>query len=235
MTLFEKLHFLHRAYRYRFRSEHFGINFVRDRLSPGDTAIDIGANRGLFSYWMSKAIGPTGKLIGFEPQPELQETLAGVKDEFGLTNLTVVPSGLSDEIGTFTLKRPMHNWGGASFEERGSQERGYEEFEVSVTTLDLFAEQNGLSDVRLIKCDVEGHELKVFRGGEQLLKTSRPALLFECDDPAVPDCEVFEYLKGIGYEGFCFHEGLTPVEKIPELGDKLDPKAAKDFVFLPAG
>lgn len=233
MTFFEKLHFLHRAYRYRFRSEHFGIGFVRDRLSPGDTAIDIGANRGLFSYWMSKAIGPTGTLIGFEPQPELQETLADVQSEFALTNLEIVPSGLSDESGTFTLRRPVHNWGGASFEERGSLEQGYDGFEVPVTTLDLFAEQRDLANVRLIKCDVEGHELKVFRGGEQLLKTSRPALLFECDDPAVPDCEVFDYLKSNGYEGFCFHDGLTPVEKISELGEKLDPKAAKDFVFLP--
>lgn len=235
MTFFEKLHFLHRAYRYRFRSEHFGVSFVRDRLSTGDTAIDIGANRGLFSYWMSKSIGPAGRLVSFEPQPELQKTLAEVKSDFGLTNMEIVPSGLSDETGTFTLKRPMHNWGGASFEERGSQEHGYDEFEVSVTTLDLFAEQNRLENVRLIKCDVEGHELKVFRGGEQLLKKCRPALLFECDDPEVPDCEVFAYLKSIGYEGFCFHEGLTPVEKIAELGEKLDPKAAKDFVFLPAG
>lgn len=234
MTLIEKLHFLHRAYRYRYRSEHFGIKFVRDRLSSGDTAIDIGANRGLFSYWMSKSIGPTGKLVAFEPQPELQETLANVKDEFGLTNLEIVPAGLSEETGTFTLKRPVDNWGGASLETRGSQESGYDEFEVSVTTLDLFAETNGLGNVSLIKCDVEGHELKVFRGGEQLLKTHRPALLFECDDPKVPDCDVFSYLESIGYKGFCFHEGLTPVEKIPELGDRLDPKAAKDFAFLPA-
>jgi len=234
MTFVKKLHFLHRAYRYRFRSEPFGIKFVRDRLSPGDTAIDIGANRGLFSYWMSKSIGPSGKLVAFEPQPELQETLASVKGEFSLTNLEVVPAGLSDEIGQFTLKRPMQNWGGASLEKRGSQELGYEEFDVSVTTLDLFAEQHGLANVSLIKCDVEGHELKVFRGGEQLLKTNRPAILFECDDPNVPDCDVFHYLESIGYKGFCFHEGLTPVEQIPGLGDRLDPKAAKDFAFLPA-
>lgn len=235
MKIKDKLHFLHRAWRYRLRSEKFSIRFMRSRLRPGDTVLDIGANRGLYIYWMSKSVGPGGRIIAFEPQPELQDVLADVCDTFGFSSVEVVQKGLSTEPGTLLMRRPDYNWGGASFEKR--KHTGHlDEFEVEVVRLDDWIETAGVENVSFVKCDVEGHESKVFAGGEQFLRKQKPALLFECDDADDPDCEVFRFLEGIGYRGFCFHDsspgGLAPIGDYAKLKPELHPKALKDFVFL---
>ena len=56
----------------------------------GRTVIDIGANKGVFSIYMSRAAGPDGMLIAFEAQPELGDHLRAVKQAFGLDNMTLV-------------------------------------------------------------------------------------------------------------------------------------------------
>lgn len=210
MNTFEKLHFLHRAYRYRYRSEKFSVQYMLSQLTKGDTVFDIGANRGLYSYWMAKAVGSSGKVYSFEPQPEMQEQLHAMRTRFRLPVIEVVPGGLSTEPGVLTMKRPEYNWGGASFEER-EHTCEMDVFEVEVIRLDDFVEERGISGVKFVKCDVEGHECKVFQGGENFLKTQRPVLLFECDDADDPDCEVFAYLKEIGYCGFCFQDRKSVV------------------------
>jgi len=231
LNTLEKLHFLHRAWRYRLRSERFSIRYMLGRLEEGDTVLDIGANRGIYTYWMSRAVGPSGRVIAFEPQPEMQEALRDTCETFSLDKVERVARGLSSEPGELRMRRPVNHWGGASFESR-EHECDMDEFQVPVTTLDAFAEEIGLEGVDLIKCDVEGHELAVFRGGEKLLTSQRPALLFECDEAADPECEVFRYLESIDYYGYCFHRGLAPVEQYRMLLPELDEKARKDFVFL---
>ena len=71
MRLFDRLHFLHRAWRYRLRAERDELAFVLSRDLRGATVLDIGANRGIYSYWMHRVVGATGQVIAFEPQPEL--------------------------------------------------------------------------------------------------------------------------------------------------------------------
>lgn len=208
------------------------MQFMLSRLSKGDTVLDIGANRGLFSYWMAKSVGPEGRVLSFEPQPEMQEQLSLMRKRFGFHSVELIQKGLSDKPGVLTMARPENNWGGASFENRTHQ-CAMENFDVEVICLDDFIRENEVSGVTFVKCDVEGHEEKVFRGGERFLREQRPALLFECDDAEDPECSVFAYLKTIGYRGYCFHEGLSPIEDYGRLLPNLNPKALKDFVFLP--
>src|SRR5216683_2563800 len=39
-------------------------------LRPGDVFYDIGANAGFFSLLATKLVGPTGRVVSFEPLPE---------------------------------------------------------------------------------------------------------------------------------------------------------------------
>jgi len=50
---------------------------------------------------------------------------------------------------------------------------------VRTTTLD--AELDAVTGVRLMKCDVEGHEHEVLLGDLQVLRRERPVLLIEID------------------------------------------------------
>ncbi|MDF1656831.1 MAG: FkbM family methyltransferase [Verrucomicrobiales bacterium] len=232
MNFIEKSHFLHRALRYRFRSEKFALKYVRRILREGDVCLDIGANRGLYTYWMSKYVGISGKVFAFEPQPEMQSELNDVIHAFSLKSVEVVPYALSDVTGTAQLRRPDNNWGGATLCEDRTITGKEVTMDVPLVRLEDVVQEKAITGVKLVKCDVEGHELGVFRGGESFLKEQKPALIFECDEGQEENCEVFNYLESIGYEGFFFHQGLAPIARLPQLLGEIHPKAEKDFIFI---
>lgn len=235
MNLLRRVRFLHSAWRYRLRTERFPLSYLLSQDLEGTTAIDIGANRGIYSYWLHRRVGATGRVIAFEPQPELQTHLAKLRESFGLARLEIAGMGLSSESGSMTLRRRRSHWGGASFDLHQEDRDDLESFSVQVTTLDDYlASRKPDSPVRFIKCDIEGHELPALRGSVRTLTDDRPDVLFECHDAANPACAVFSFLRSLDYEGFCFvEEGLAPVSEYAALRDRIHPKALADFVFLP--
>lgn len=188
--------------RYRFKSERPSLEFVMSSQLSGTTVLDIGANFGVYSYYMSKAVGPGGRVIAFEPQPELGVHLEAVKTTYRLNNLTIVRKGLSSAPGNLRMRRAAPGSGGASFHYAPAE--NLEEIDVPVTTIDEYCLANACSNISFIKCDVEEHELEVFRGGENTLATHMPTLLFECHETEARAGNLFTYLTGLGYDGFFF-------------------------------
>jgi FkbM family methyltransferase len=201
----------HRAWRYRVRLDPEEIRWMRGFLRPGDVAVDAGAYKGGYTYWMRHTVGLSGQVYSFEPQPELAEFLGRVVDAFSWTNVHVEQVGLSASRGERTLHVP--NAGpaqGASLSEAHA-DRFERSYRVQLESLDDFLAEHQLGRrVALIKCDVEGHELDVFRGAAQTLATDRPYLLFECEARHRPNHrvdDVFAHLEGLGYRGSFFWTG----------------------------
>src|SRR5688572_11049838 len=69
-------HFILRCLRYRFRTERLHLRTMTLLNLKGATVIDIGANRGIYCFWMVRAVGSNGRVIAFEPQPEMHDTIA---------------------------------------------------------------------------------------------------------------------------------------------------------------
>jgi hypothetical protein len=86
--------------------------------------------------------------------------------------------------------------------------RGYE---VEVRRLDEVLERRSIdARVRLLKIDVEGHELDVLYGAERTLREHRPAVLLECEPRHLVghDCvDVFGHLEALAYHGSFFWRG----------------------------
>ena len=72
-------------------------NVLRAFLRPGDTFVDIGANIGIFSLLAARIVGPSGRVIAFEPVPITLEKLRANILLNDLQNITVVPAALCDE------------------------------------------------------------------------------------------------------------------------------------------
>lgn len=199
----------HRAWRYRVRIDPREIAWLRDVLAPGDVAVDAGAYKGGYTFWMRHAVGSAGYVYAFEPQPDLTSFLKGRVEAFGWSNVTIEGMALSSGPGRTTLMVPGR--GGPS--QRASvvsAEAGARRVPVETGSLDDFlAGERDRGPVRLIKCDVEGHELDVFRGASETIDGHRPLLLFECEarhqtSHTVED--VFEHLSAHGYRGWFFSE-----------------------------
>ena len=81
---------IHRAWRYRLRTESPEGKFLLEHLEAGQTALDLGAHKGALSYWMCRRVRRSGKVIAFEPLPELAAYLRHIQRVYPLPQLKVV-------------------------------------------------------------------------------------------------------------------------------------------------
>lgn len=228
MQRMELIRWIFRAWRYRLRLEKQEIRIVLDHLMPGDTVIDVGAHKGGFTYWMLKQVGNDGHVVAFEPQAVLAERLRRLLEARGCPNAVVENQGLSSSTGVLTLNIPGPGTSpGASFEPHDDIDPPALSIPIPVTTLDQYSWEHNLGRIHMIKCDVEGHELEVFRGAEQLLASQHPLLIFECEvrhrrSGRVDD--VFEFLHALGYRGWCLGpDGRFEVTEFDPRRHQVDP------------
>ena len=203
LSLWERLHYCHRFLRYQFRSEPDTVRLIREELRPGQVALDIGANKGIVTCFLAKQTGPDGRVIAFEPQPELVGQIEKVTRGFGLQNVETHGIGLSDSDGTQTLYRgeagrTANMVAGSSWQD--------DSVEVKTLSLDSFAESNGLDKIDFIKCDVDGFESKVFRGAKNVLRNYGPKVLVEIAERNFR--EMLAIFRESGYDdGIFWHKG----------------------------
>lgn len=153
---------------------------LRERLGPGKTALDIGANSGYFSVLMADAVGPSGHVYSFEPVPVSYALLEKNIRVNHLTQIEAVPLALSDRAGSAELHLHPTNDGGHSL---GTLEEVGETITVKTVTLDHFLESRKIGKIAVVKIDVEGAEPLVFAGAKRLLSgEDAPDILCEVSD-----------------------------------------------------
>src|SRR6202453_5547058 len=86
----DNAHVLVRCLRYRFRTEKLEIKTMMRLQLRGATVLDIGANKGIYCFWMRRAVGPSGSVIAFEPQPEMRDSIERQKFRFDCRNLRAI-------------------------------------------------------------------------------------------------------------------------------------------------
>jgi len=235
----EKLRLIYRAWRYRLKLEKQEIACLLRLLQPGDTAVDVGAHKGAYTYWMLKRVGRRGKVFAFEPQPVLFQALKKLVSGGNRNNVVIENLGLSSSSGVLTLNVPSVNASpGASFEETADGDGAEQSYPVQVTSLDKYFDNGEGEKIRLIKCDAEGHELEIFRGAENLLRRQHPHLLFECETRHRTGGsveEVFSWLTALGYRGkFIAADGLHRIETFNPMIHQADNSSAtyvNNFLF----
>ena len=136
--------------------------FLRRRLRPGDTFVDVGANIGCLSALASRLVGPRGSVVAIEPSraqiAALQETLT----RNDLTNVRLVAAAVSDRDQELHLfAGPIRNTGMTTTVPRsGLREEG----RVRAAPLGSLVTCEELGTARLVKIDVEGAEDRVLAG-----------------------------------------------------------------------
>ncbi|MCL4210702.1 MAG: FkbM family methyltransferase [Phycisphaeraceae bacterium] len=149
------------------------LTFVRRRLAPGDTFIDIGANVGAFTLPAAARVGERGRVIAIDASPAMIDDLRANLERNNLApRVRVVHAAVSDHPGMLDLYAgPSHNVGLTSTEpHRGMRRVGGVR---AAPPGDLLSDAE-LSAARLIKIDVEGGENRVLAGFAQLLDRLSP-------------------------------------------------------------
>lgn len=163
------------------------------------TVLDIGTNLGYTALMMAKKAA-SGKVIGFEPDPQNFELCQRNLRSNNLPNLEVHKIGLGASAMSATIEtRVAFNRGGNRINENASHG-----VLVQVHALDEYAATLGIDRVDLIKIDVEGYEFQVLKGAEQTIRSHKPILFIEVDDSNLKDQGasaemLITFIKNLGY------------------------------------
>lgn len=171
-------------------------------IKSGVRMIDIGANRGLYTYAFSSICQ---HIESFEPQSSCSQIIEDYACFFRKKNITVHKVALSDQSGEVKLNIPVLKGrfnqtlatGCATTREIDGE---YESIKVKCARLDDY----NFDNVSFIKIDVEGHEGSVIRGGEDTLRRERPIILVEivqehCQPRDINS--VFSQITALGFQG----------------------------------
>lgn len=158
----------------------------------GGTAVDVG---GWFGPWTARLLQHADRVVTIEADPGLAGLLART-----FPAARVIQAAASDGTGTATLWSPP---GGAiiglSSLEHGSG--------VPRTVQKIKIDDLGLTDVRFMKLDIEGHEQAALLGAAETVRRDLPVLLLELETRHQPISPVVSLLTSWGYRGSVLVDG----------------------------
>lgn len=168
--------------------------FVEHLLQPGMVAIDIGANLGIYSMAMAKAVGPVGRVYAYEPTSETRARLEKSKAVNGADNLVVLGSALSD-----TEREGRIVFGSSSELNRLGEGSDGSGEAVHLTSLDIEQTRHGWGRIDFIKMDAEGEELKIIAGGRLVFENASPMVMFEIKSETGNEPAIARQFEAMGY------------------------------------
>jgi len=185
------------------------ISLLPRFLSKGDIAVDVGANSADWTYRLHTNVGKTGRVYAFEAEPYYALATSLAIRMLRMKGVRLFPYGLSDIDGHVALKVMGSNGlrlTGESRIDRNSKADDPGVKKIEVKRLDSLAKEiPELSKTRLIKCDVEGYELFVFKGATEVLTRSRPFVILETgnyESQGYTGEDMFNFFENLEYVPF---------------------------------
>jgi FkbM family methyltransferase len=170
-----------RVHRYRKRGLEFHLPSIPEEeeviesyfrwYSPklGDFVFDIGAYAGVSTYFLSKAVGPTGRVLALEPDPIAWRSLLRNLEYHNMQNVIPIQkamAGTSARVG-FQAEGAV----GSALASIASRPSAGDTILVDTITFAQACEIAGALPA-FVKMDIEGAELEVIESASDLLKRS---------------------------------------------------------------
>lgn len=151
--------------------------FLAQRVKPGMTVVDVGANFGYYTLLLADAVGAGGRVVAVEPNPDAAALLGETILLNGFADRTrIVPQALGAAEGTALLFAPDSEPKNALLVSHAGLPGGSTR-EVPVTPLDTLA--LGEQRIDLIKIDAEGAEQAIVAGMQEVIARDRPVIVLE--------------------------------------------------------
>jgi FkbM family methyltransferase len=213
---------------------------LRRFIKPEAVVFDVGAHAG---HWTDAVLAhcPSARVHLFEPLPTQAQAL---RERFAEGIARGQLSVEACALGEYDESREFHHYTGSpawsGLHRRRSVEsearvQPPESINVRVITLDEYCRSAGVSRISFLKIDVEGGELAVLRGAQQLLRRGDIDFLqFEYGgtyrDSGVTLKEVFGFLRGLGY--LVFRITAAGVEHCPDFSPAMEDYSYANFLAV---
>ncbi|MFJ8672656.1 FkbM family methyltransferase [Streptomyces sp. NPDC093589] len=174
---------------------------LADFCPPGGTAVDVG---GWYGPWTRHLARRADHVVTIEPVPHLARLIAAVTPP----HVDVLSAAAGDHTGRATLWLPPDGRGDRGVSSLVRRELHGATLEVPCLPLDTLE----LTDVTLIKIDVDGGEPAVLRGAARTIERELPALFIELETRIQPLAPVLDWTAARGYRGWVLpHDRWTPL------------------------
>lgn len=183
----------------------FPLSLLLDFISQGDVVLDIGGNIGTFAIPFANAVGLSGEVHTFEPQPHVHHLLMTNKHLNTLPQLFAHNVAIGNTSGIVNVpddldyENPGSNHGGFSL-------ASFENYEGRATTKIHKINQWSLDSLEFIKCpsvikiDTEGYEAYVLQGGEKFLTTVCSPIIYIENNCEKHSSAIINRLDAYGYQ-----------------------------------
>ncbi len=192
---------------------------IQKVCNANSNTIDVGTHEGAILDLLIQQ-SPNGFHFGFEPIPALQKRL--MQKYAGNEHVKLFELALTDTSGETAFNYVVSNPSYSGIKKRKYDRKNETDTTITVQTNTLDAVILPLNQtISFIKIDVEGGEMAVLKGAEELIKRDRPVIVFECgiggtDMYNTTPAQLFEFFMQLGYGIFLMKDFLqvkTPFSK----------------------
>ena len=188
------------------------MSFLKKHINAGDQVLDVGANCGQISLYLSKLVGDTGNVYSFEPSEYAYNIFSRNINLNKINNIKAINAAVSDsdEYLTMVLNPELTTGGIVSSTEAINNTESQEKEIIKVKTeiLDDFCFEKNIKP-NFIKIDVEGAGDKVLKGASKVIKDYKPAIYIEMHMPQEQQA-VKEIIQNLGYRVETLEGKLVP-------------------------
>lgn len=144
------------------------FHFIKRYVREASVVLDVGANIGVYTLWISQYLGNEGRLIAFEPDPQNCRRCAENLEQNNLEMVRLEQTALSNRSGKLELSI------GKDMENHLMPDDAATSPSIAVqgTTLDEYCRLHDIARIDFLKIDVEGAESLVLQGAENALARS---------------------------------------------------------------
>jgi len=154
------------------------VKFMLKHIKRGACVIDVGANRGTYTYSLWKAVGKQGIVYSFEPNPIIATQLGNNLKQSNVIIENLAVSNTTEDKVFYIHTKGCGPTSSLEFYDVLDKAGELAETTVKCVTLDSYCRSHNISP-NLIKIDVEGHEFNVIKGAESTIRKHRPYIVFE--------------------------------------------------------
>lgn len=208
------------------------IEFCRQLLQPGMIVIDVGANVGVYTFLAARCVGPAGRVYAIEPTPNCVACLKSTIVDNRLESCVVpIEAAVGSQLGQVFLVFQAASVFNQIFTDTAAV-GGRCVKAVAQLTLDHLWACEHEPQVDLLKIDVEGAELKVLLGAEQLLRQLEPIVMFENRQGVkISGTESVKFLATLGYQFYSYEWEWARLKQVDPLTRRLN---SLNLIAVPA-
>lgn len=193
------------------------LSIFTKHINNDACVIDIGANIGHHTIFLSKCVGEKGEIHCFEPIPEMVDRIKENITINKIKNIHVHNCALGNkrDRAAFFIDNNQDIGSSSLIKHRDKMQQ----IDVEIFTLDSF----NFKKVDFIKIDVEGYEYNVFLGAQNTILKNKPKILFEYSPVFYEKLDkthskkIIDFLIQMEYKIFIIENKLIEVSNFEEL------------------